>query len=35
RERAPSAVVEQERARLERFESTLEKVRAQLATLRQ
>ncbi|MGZ8266769.1 MAG: valine--tRNA ligase [Burkholderiales bacterium] len=34
-ERAPSAVVEQERARLERFESTLEKVRAQLATLRQ
>jgi valyl-tRNA synthetase len=33
-ERAPAAVVEQERERLERFGSTLEKVRAQLASLR-
>jgi valyl-tRNA synthetase len=33
-ERAPAAVVEQERERVERFGSTLEKVRAQLASLR-
>jgi len=33
-ERAPAAVVAQERERIERFGSTLEKVRAQLATLR-
>jgi valyl-tRNA synthetase len=32
-ERAPPAVVEQERERVERFGSTLEKVRTQLATL--
>jgi valyl-tRNA synthetase len=33
-ERAPAAVVEQERERVERFGSTLEKVRTQLASLR-
>ena len=33
-ERAPATVVAQERERIERFGSTLEKVRAQLATLR-
>jgi valyl-tRNA synthetase len=33
-ERAPAAVVDQERERVERFGSTLEKVRAQLANLR-
>ena len=32
-ERAPAAVVEQERERIERFGSTLEKVRSQLASL--
>jgi valyl-tRNA synthetase len=33
-ERAPAAVVEQERERVKDFGSTLEKVRSQLATLR-